>query len=182
MRKINPILNEKYGDYIVISEKTGNSSDGHTTFNVRCKCGKEEFKCSRNLRKGRSKMCKSCASKLTAITYPPPIGMKKPKDKLTVYYKAIISGAKRRDLEFKLSKEFIYELLVNQNFKCNLSGLLISLDNSTASLDRIDSLKSYTKDNVQWLHKDINRLKNNYNQSEFINMCSLIVEHKFRTK
>jgi len=60
--------------------------------------------------------------------------------------------------------------------KCELSNqnISISYKNTTASLDRIDSKKDYTKDNIQWLHKDINMLKNKYEQSYFIQMCKLV--------
>ena len=46
------------------------------------------------------------------------------------------------------------------------------------SLDRIDSSKGYTKDNVQWLHKDVNNLKMDFDQKEFLEWCKKIVKHK----
>ena len=45
---------------------------------------------------------------------------------------------------------------------------------ATASLDRIDSDGAYTIDNVQWIHKDINRMKSNLKQENFIEYCRLI--------
>jgi hypothetical protein len=47
----------------------------------------------------------------------------------------------------------------------------------TASLDRIDSSKGYCEDNVQWVHKDINRMKNTFDQDYFISLCKLIAEN-----
>ena len=55
----------------------------------------------------------------------------------------------------------------------------ISFSDNTASLDRIDSSKPYIKGNMQWLHKDVNIMKNAYNINYFINMCRIICE---RTK
>ena len=59
---------------------------------------------------------------------------------------------------------------------CNLTDQLISTkyNKTTASLDRIDSKKAYTVDNIQWVHKDINMLKNKYDQEYFIHMCTLV--------
>ena len=48
---------------------------------------------------------------------------------------------------------------------------------TTASLDRIDSKKGYTIDNVQWVYKKINMMKQNYDQKEFVNLCCLIAEN-----
>lgn len=62
-----------------------------------------------------------------------------------------------------------------------LSGLKIELSinrkNQTASLDRIDSSKGYIEGNVQWLHKDINQMKINFNQKDFIKYCKLIAKN-----
>jgi hypothetical protein len=46
----------------------------------------------------------------------------------------------------------------------------------TASLDRIDNNKGYTKDNIQWLHKNINLMKHCFDQKYFIELCNLISE------
>jgi hypothetical protein len=48
------------------------------------------------------------------------------------------------------------------------------LNLTTASLDRIDSSKGYIEGNVQWIHKHINKMKNNFNESYFIEICKKI--------
>ena len=49
--------------------------------------------------------------------------------------------------------------------------------NQTASLDRIDSSKGYTKNNVQWLHKDINIMKRDFPEEKFLFLCKQIVKN-----
>jgi hypothetical protein len=44
----------------------------------------------------------------------------------------------------------------------------------TASVDRIDSSKDYVEGNVQWLHKDINRMKWDLDTDKFIELCKLV--------
>jgi hypothetical protein len=67
--------------------------------------------------------------------------------------------------------------------KCSLSGvdLTFGVKNNSktwnASLDRIDSNKNYTEDNVQWVLKKINRMKSDLDQKEFIKLCGLIWEY-----
>lgn len=43
-----------------------------------------------------------------------------------------------------------------------------------ASLDRIDSQKGYSENNVQWAHKVVNKMNMNVSQKEFIGWCSKI--------
>lgn len=85
-----------------------------------------------------------------------------------------------------LTIEFIWELFEAQEGKCKLSGLPIVLDASlgslnkngyqkgTASLDRIDSSKGYTRDNVQWVHKEINQMKSCRTDKDFISLCKAV--------
>lgn len=106
------------------------------------------------------------------------------------YIASIKNRVKNRKtlIDFDIDAKFIYELLVTQNFKCKLSGLPILRSGvtnkvpykieDTASLDRIDSNKGYTKDNVQWLHKDINQMKMDLPQDKFIEYCKLITQNQ----
>lgn len=52
--------------------------------------------------------------------------------------------------------------MVEQDFKCFYSGLPIDAKTyrkTTASVDRRDSSKGYTRDNIQLVHKNINYMK-----------------------
>jgi hypothetical protein len=71
-----------------------------------------------------------------------------------------------------------WELFEKQGRKCALTGLDINLNGreGTASLDRIDSNQGYIHGNIQWVHKDINRMKNVYSQERFIQCCNLVAK------
>jgi len=98
------------------------------------------------------------------------------------YVGQLREGAYRRDLEFEITSKQMWTLLVEQDFKCALSGLPITVsrtienkkNNQTASLDRIDSNRGYTKDNIQWVHKDINQMKSCRTDKEFISLCKTV--------
>lgn len=45
---------------------------------------------------------------------------------------------------------------------------------TTASLDRIDSSSGYGLENIQWLHKDINIMKNVHSQDYFLSLCKKV--------
>lgn len=98
-----------------------------------------------------------------------------------------ISNSKRRakqlNLDFNLSAEYLWDLYEKQDRKCALSGIYICFgknrkrSDGTASLDRKNSEKGYTEDNVQWVHKDVNLMKMYLDEKYFINMCMLITEN-----
>lgn len=90
-------------------------------------------------------------------------------------------GASIRNIEFKITIDDVYNLFLEQNQKCALTGLNLIIDDNrktcSASLDRINSEKGYTPDNIQWIHKDVNRMKNCFKEDYFIKICKLIVDH-----
>jgi hypothetical protein len=101
------------------------------------------------------------------------------------YWYSVKHAAKVRNLEFNISIEDVWNLFIKQNKLCALSGLPIYFafynedqNTQTTSLDRIDSTKGYVLNNVQWVHKDINRMKHNFNEDYFINMCISIARYK----
>lgn len=59
MKRINFELGQTFGYWQVIDSEPIIKS-GHTYVKVRCKCGKEEYKCLSDLVKGRTTGCKSC--------------------------------------------------------------------------------------------------------------------------
>ena len=91
-------------------------------------------------------------------------------------------GAKRRGKDYTLADQFLWDLFLKQERRCALSGLVIEFgkkgkEMGTASLDRIDSKCHYTIDNVQWVHKDVNKMKMDLTQQEFIRLCKAISRH-----
>lgn len=90
-------------------------------------------------------------------------------------------NARERELEFDLDLEYLWNLFVLQDRKCSISGIEIFLNGKcdkkkykTATLDRIDSTLGYIKGNVQWVHRDINKIKNNLPQDYFFYLCSKV--------
>lgn len=116
------------------------------------------------------------------------ISNKKYKDSKLInggFFNVIKSGAKVRNLEFNITIEQIEDLFLKQNGKCALSGIILNLTKnsnyrlSTASLDRIDSSKGYIIENIQWIHKRINKIKNDLPEDEFLEWIQLIYNYKF---
>lgn len=97
------------------------------------------------------------------------------------YINSLTRGAIERGLEFDVDVEYLWGLFEQQNERCAISGVPISFPKrgelssvGTASLDRIDSEKGYIEGNVQWVHKTVNKIKLNLNNSELISWCEQI--------
>lgn len=93
----------------------------------------------------------------------------------------IKSHAKSRKLKYNLTKKFLWELFLKQERKCAISNIFLyfkgfNSEETTASLDRIDSSKGYIKENVQWVHKDINNMKQHFSMEYFLKLCKIITE------
>ncbi len=104
-----------------------------------------------------------------------------------MYFAGFRCKARKHNIEFNITIEQIWNLYLEQDRKCALTGLPIDFIQSqrlkikngtatTASLDRIDSTKGYTIDNVQWIHKDVNKMKNAFTQDRYIEICKLVAE------
>jgi hypothetical protein len=100
----------------------------------------------------------------------------------STFYNRQARRASERGLVFDVSHDFLWEIYIKQGRQCALSGLPIRFSQrtagrNTASLDRIDSSRGYTEDNVQWTHRDINRMKLDHSVDAFIDLCRKVTEH-----
>lgn len=87
-------------------------------------------------------------------------------------------GAHRRGYAFELTAQFVYDLWVRQEKRCYYSGREIGFTDKTASIDRLDSAKPYTPDNVVLVHKLVNKMKLGRTHDEFIRLAHQIVGYQ----
>jgi hypothetical protein len=101
-------------------------------------------------------------------------------------FSKIKHGADKRKIIFDISIENLWDIYLRQFAQCAISGLEINFSNSirsgknTASLDRINPSIGYVEGNIQWVHKDVNRMKWRYDQSYYIDICHKINNYKDR--
>lgn len=122
-----------------------------------------------------NKLCKSCSNKLTDNCHR---GLYN--DIRLSWFNKFKSSAEIRNLEFKITVEYLWEIFKDQDFKCALTGWPIGWSETgvlhTASIDRIDSSLGYIEGNIQLLHKDVNMMKQQYSQEYFIEMCNAVAD------
>lgn len=94
----------------------------------------------------------------------------------------IINNAETRNLLFNIKIEDIWNLYIKQERKCAETGWAILFDlekgKTTASLDRVDSTKGYTIDNIQLVHKLVNRSKWDLSEKTFYKLCKAVKENR----
>lgn len=143
-----------------------------------CDCGKEKILKSSRIRLKQVKSCgcllKKCGEKHHFFKGYEEISQ-------SVFNK-IRQKAIDRNIDFNLNIQQIYDLFISQNKLCAISQVPIKFkmnykDEQTASLDRIDSTKPYTIDNIQWVHKTVNQMKWTLMPRDFIEWCKIIAKN-----
>lgn len=178
-----------FGGWTVISNRYEHkkSKTGGLKQEVQCKCGFRRFLELYQLKSGKTKKCMMCASfdRLEVHRNILPIR----------YAKRIESEATKRGLFYDLSLDYLCDLYEKQGSRCALSGVTLDMPlvnisryekaktfentkNFTASLDRIDSSKGYVVGNVQWVHKNVNKMKMDLEEEKFFSIVKQIYEHK----
>lgn len=142
---------------------------------VRCDCGKRLEVDAADLYRTDGKGRVSCGC-MNHRRGRASANWKSPNSISQSYWSAARTSASVRGLIFEISIEEAFDLIVAQEYLCALSGEQLVLGEN-ASLDRIDSNVGYIKGNVQWVDKTINRLKSNFQETEFINLCRKVVKH-----
>jgi len=167
------MVGRRRGTYTVFSRK-GSNQYGSRQWLCRCDCGRESFYTTGQiLSQGEQRMsCAACQHESqeeeNRIYEIPPR-----------FWTRATQQAARRNIEFKLSQKEAQDLFKEQKGKCALTGTPLHFTRlrtnynryTTASLDRIDSSRSYGAGNVQWVHKEINMMKQQLSQETFIQWC-----------
>lgn len=180
----NDLIGQKFNNLTVIKQIGINKNQRATIWLCKCDCGNNINVITSKLKNNHTK---SCGCLKIYSNHKKNTGHKNISG---TFYGMLKKSARLRNLEFNLSKEQLQELLEKQNFKCAFTGLNITISdinprdksiywkNTTASVDRIDSNKGYTIDNIQFVHKDINYLKKDFTDEEFINYCNLVSNYR----
>jgi len=166
-------------DYTYLYRKDGKVLERQ--YRCICECGTTKYIRTSHITRGLSKQCGKCRLQSCSVNKTGCI----PANDIHRYK---ISAAKRKK-EWSVEPQYLYELYEQQNRMCAISGVPItfsekgigvagSKDVGTASLDRIDSKQGYVEGNVQWVHKDANKMKMDLPQEKFFSIIKQIYEHK----
>jgi hypothetical protein len=127
------------------------------------------------------KLCKSCSNKKPESNGHKGFYLDVLRASFVHKYK---TNAELRNISWNVDFEYLAQLLIDQDFRCALSGVAISAMevNNNASLDRIDSTLGYIVNNVQWVTSKVNMMKQQYTQEDFIEVCNNVVLYSNKVK
>lgn len=180
---IKILKNQKYGNYKIFSNNTQKTkTGGNLLYECQCNiCNKILYLRKDSLLRRVNKP-KCLCSKNYGLH-----GFKGYKEIYSTFWTNLKYQAKCRKLEFSITIEEAWDLFLKQDRKCAYTNMVIKHSHShktkngnTASLDRIDSSKGYTIDNVQWVDNRVNMMKWKLKEEEFLDLINKI--HKFKRK
>lgn len=180
--KIHNLVGKRFGYGVVMKflgrtyRSTNNKNTSVRNYELICDCG-NTYQCTAEyLQNGHKKSC-GCAKKSFHNTPKLPSNY----TATTHIYqmvKQLKSNAKKHSLEFSINQDIILEKLKSQNGKCAISGIDIDFFTNNASVDRIDSIKGYTPDNIQIVYRTINFMKSTIHMDDFVELCHKISKYQ----
>lgn len=171
---------------------------GHKTviwyYKCKCECGTISIVGWPDIKTGKSTQCVKCHLKLYIVNSQEGIkrfGNENPnyrgsKDVPGRWFSRARNNAEVRNIPFQITLEDLQNQWVKQKGKCLYTGLslIFSKDETVsdtnnhisliASLDRTDSYKGYSIDNIAWTSKTINKLKMDLPHNLFVKMCEMV--------
>lgn len=103
---------------------------------------------------------------------------------LQVRFLAARDRAKRKNLPFNITKEYIKELWDKQNGKCAISGIDMTFEQcngripTNVSIDQINPNEGYVIGNIQLVCMAVNQFKSDLNMEEVYMFCENIIKNK----
>ena len=147
---VENIIGRKFGKLTVTAKIS--ISNKSRMYQCTCSCGKKLNVRYTTLVRGKKQSC----------------GCDKPWDPFKKFM-SVISRRDRAHVDFHV--EYLWELYSKQGGKCYYTGVNMSFKKGTPytiSVDRIDSSKHYTKDNIVLTTVNVNYFKNTLNDADFM--------------
>ncbi|MDE1179451.1 hypothetical protein [Paraburkholderia sp.] len=164
----------KFGKLLVLVD-TRRRKSRRPIWECHCDCGETVAVLGKYLQNGDTKSC-GCFNKGNAHNRDAVA-------EITLsFWTPITRQAVRRGIPFEVTREFAWQLYLDQGGLCALTGEPIKFSTNirdqrgtqTASLDRKDSRFGYTENNVQWVHKKVNIMKNVMSNEELFDWCGKV--------
>ena len=177
--KIKNLVGRRFGKLIVI-EIAGRTAAKKVLWKCRCDCGNEKVIIGAGLLRGRSTDC-GCVPK----PHHKKLYMEATRNQTFSGYK---SSAKKRGICFELSESDFHKIVQQKCYYCGSEKKNIKKSTSEngdyiySGIDRVDSRRGYTLDNVVpccWICNDAKKAKS---QEEFLSWVERVYNHSIKEK
>lgn len=175
------LKDDRYGSLVFTGERINKNRRWLGVFD--CDCGLKKTVRLDIVLSGNTKSC-GCKSpnkdyKTIRISYGEEY-------KYWILFKYFRKNAKLRKKEFTITVEDVKKQYFAQNKVCQYTKSPLTFpetylrltDETTASIDRIDSSKGYIPGNIQLVTKKVNMMKGEMSHDEFIHTCQLIASNQ----
>lgn len=143
-----------------------------------------EFSKNRSTFDGYQNVCKVCYSNYDSVKFGYTKKNNKIKNDLRSYFlykeSYLRNKCKKKNLNYNLTKDFLFKLYEKQNRKCYYSGINIKhnigcSDYNSISVERLNPNLGYVEENVVLAAFNINSFKGMMNETEFKNYLKKIL-------
>lgn len=134
-------------------------------------------------RNGRDRRCKKCKYETLKIFKKNLSGEDALNHILSMRLNSIKERSKKKGWETFIELKDLENLYYKQNGLCALSKIKMTYDildgrtPTNLSIDRIDTNKSYTIDNIQMVCMAVNQMKSDLNMDQLLYFCKLIIKN-----
>lgn len=170
----------RFGRLLVISRDL--SKKHPVKWNCKCDCGNTISVLAQSLNLGKSSSCKCLHKEMVKLWRKPLMYKEIP----FAYISKLKKQALARGFEFTITIQDVWEIYTKQNKCCFFTKQPIAfydekssagVRTSSASVDRIDSDKGYTKENCCIVMKQINFMKQDFSVEQFVKYCKLVIDN-----
>lgn len=174
-----------YSGLTVIARSNIKRKSGNYKWIFSCHCGNTFEARSDSVRSGRTKSC-GCTSYNHIAKGENSSKWTGCGDLSGNKFSSIRTHARTRNIPFEITVDDAWQQFLKQDRRCTYTGEVLTMiprsdcwgEDNTASLDRIDSSLGYTVDNIQWVHKTINKMKLDLDSDDFIKICANVTEYR----
>lgn len=168
------IAGHRYGKLVAIRMEETKSCE-RTKWLCECDCGNERIASITKLKSGEVACCGCQYLGIGHFAYKGTSLIS------GTFWSRLRRSAEVRGISLDVTIEEAERRLVLQNRRCVYLGCEISADlrhgeSCTGSIDRINSSRGYAYDNIQWVHKDVNRMKWEFGEDYFLALCHAIAK------
>jgi hypothetical protein len=166
-KKVKDLTGQQF-QMLTVLFPVGVNSGGNMQWACECKCGNKVVRAGAVLQQNNH--LSNCGCVVTnakhGASYTPEYAL----------YQSAKKRAKRKGTEFSIELE---DIVIPETCPClgiNLSTAVDQAQDNSPSLDRIDPLKGYTRDNIWVISYKANRIKNNATKDELLAVAKAVAE------